>query len=150
MIVTINNRFSEMNEEGVEALFNIIMAIPKKERWMITTTPERIAELDALKEQTEIEEKQAEEEAYKQKMEKINKTYYDHAKMFDTINNVHIPARYNIGNDEIEAIGFVHGQISKIFPKYTHEVANDYFCYGFAKGLRYAKAETKKKATNGN
>ena len=34
MIATMTNRFEGMNEAGVEALFNIIMLIPDKERWM--------------------------------------------------------------------------------------------------------------------
>lgn len=63
MIATMTNRFEGMNEAGVEALFNIIMLIPDKERWMASTTPERIAELDALKVQREQEEKQAKEQA---------------------------------------------------------------------------------------
>ena len=145
MIATMNERFSSMNEAGVEALFNIIMPISERERWQATTTPERIAELDALNQQQEFQEKQAKEEARQQKELQRNQTYIDHARMFDAINSIHIPARYDISTDEIMAIDLVCGEISRCFPQYTFDVANYYFCYGFVKGSRYAKSQAKKK-----
>lgn len=146
MIATLNERFSNMNEAGVEALFNIIMPISERERWQATTTPERIAELDALNQQQELQEKQAKEEARQQKEMQRNQTYLDHARMFDAINSVSIPSRYDISTDEIRAIDLVCGEISRCFPQYAFDVANYYFCYGFVKGSRYAKALEKKKA----
>lgn len=144
MIATMNNRFEGLNEAGVEALFNIVMIIPEKERWMASTTPERIAELDALKEQKELEEAQAKEAAVQKAEMKRNQIYHDHAKMFDAINTVDIPVRYDLGIDEIRAIDYICGGISKCFPEYAFDVANKYFCYGFAKGLKCAKAQAKK------
>lgn len=150
MIATMTNRFEGMNEAGVEALFNIIMLIPDKERWMASTTPERIAELDALKAQREQEEKQAKEqaqaEAEQREIEKRNQLYHDFAKMFDAIHTVDIPARYDIGTEEIKAIDFICGGVARCFPEYALAVANKYFCYGFANGMKCAKAQARKKA----
>ena len=150
MIATLNERFNSMNEEGVEALFNIIMAIPDRERWMATTTPERIAELDALKVQRELEEKkareQAQEESEQRFTERRNQAYHDYARMFDAINAVKIPARYDINTGEITAIDCVCGEVSRYFPDYMLNVVNHSFCYGFVKGSRYAKAQAKKQS----
>lgn len=150
MIATMTNRFEGMNEAGVEALFNIIMLIPNKERWMASTTPERIAELDALKAQREQEEAQAKEaasrEADQRAEEKRNQLYHDFAKMFDAIHTVDIPERYDIGTEEIKAIDFVCGGVARCFPEYALDVANKYFSYGFANGMKCAKAQARKKA----
>ena len=146
MIAAMNDCFNNMNDAGVEALFNIIMPISEKERWQATTSPERIAELDALNLQKEIQEKQEKEEARQQKELQRNQTYLDHARMFDAINSVSIPARYDISTDEIKAIDLVCGEISRCFPQYAFDVANYYFCYGFVKGSRYARALAKKKS----
>ena len=145
MIATLNERLSNMNEAGVEALFNIIIPISEKERWQATTTPERIAELDALNQQKELAEKNAKAEARHQKELQRNQVYTEYAKMFDAINSINIPSRYDISTGEIKAIDLVCGEISRCFPQYAFDVANYYFCYGFVKGSRYAKAQAKKK-----
>ena len=154
MIATMTNRFEGMNEAGVEALFNIIMLIPDKERWMASTTPERIAELDALKVQREQEEKQAKEqaqaEADQRAEEKRNQLYHDFAKMFDAIHTVDIPSRYDLSLDEFQTIDYICGGVSKCFPEYALSVANKYFSYGFANGMKCAKAQARKKAKKGS
>ena len=154
MIVTMNNRFKGMNEAGVEALFNIIMLIPDKERWMASTTSERIAELDALKAQRELEEAHAKEQAQAESdqraAEKRNQLYRDFAKMFDAINTVDIPERYDISTEEIKAIDFICGGVAKCFPEYALSAASKYFSYGFANGMKYVKAQAKKVIKNGS
>ena len=148
MSAQMNNRFNNMNEAGVEALFNIIMQIPDRERWMVSTSLERIAELDSLDAKRELEEKmvkkQQQEEAEQQANAKRNKLYNDFARMFDAINTVDIPLRYDLGIEEIKAIDFVCGNIIKCFPEYALSVANNYFCYGFANGMKYAKTQARK------
>lgn len=148
MIATMTNRFEGMNTTGVEALFNIIMLIPAKERWMASTTPERIAELDTLKAQSELEEakakEQAQAEADQRAEEKRNQLYHDFAKMFDAIHTIDIPERYDIGTEEIKAIDFICGGVARCFPEYALSAASKYFSYGFANGMKYAKAQVKK------
>ena len=154
MVATMTNRFEGMNAAGVEALFNIIMLIPNKERWMASTTPERIAELDALKAQRELEEAQAKEqtqaETDQRAEEKRNQLYYDFAKMFNAIHTVDIPERYDISTEEIKAIDFICGGIAKCFPEYALSAASKYFSYGFANGMKYAKAQAKKSIKKGS
>ena len=154
MISTMNERFNRMTEEGVEVFFNIFTAIPEKEKWLLTTTPERLAELAALNQQRELEEQQQKEEAEQQRKLEREAELAKHSKLFTTIENVHVPTRYDMTVNEVIAIDFKNGQVSRCFPDYAYAVANDYFSYGFLKGARYAKAEAKrsikKKATDGN
>lgn len=124
MITQMNNRFSNMNEASVEALFNIIMLIPDQKSWMA------------------FESQKADQQAEA----KRNQLYKDFSKMFDAINTVDIPLRYDIGIEEIKAIDFVCGGIIKCFPEYALSVANNYFSYGFANGMKYAKTQARKKA----
>ena len=148
MIATMSNRIEGMNEEGVKFFFDLMMIIPEKERWMASTTPERIAELDALKEKQELEEKQEKErkqaEADQKYTDRRNQAYHNHAKVFDAANTVDIPSRYDIGTDEIQAIDCVCGEVSRMFPDYMLKAAHYFFCYGFAQGSRYAKNQAKK------
>lgn len=150
MIAAMTDRLEGMNEAGVKVLFDIFTLLPEKERWMASTTPERIAELDALKEQREQEEalakEAAEKEAEQRAEEKRNQLYHDFAKMFDAIHTIEIPERYDIGTEEIEALDFVCGNVSKCFPEYTLWLSSNCFSYGFAKGMKYAKAQARKKA----
>lgn len=148
MIAAMTDRLEGMNEAGVKVLFDIFTLLPEKERWMASTTPERIAELDALKAQRELEEAQAKEqaqaEADQRAEEKRNQLYHDFAKMFDAIHTIEIPERYDIGAEEIKAIDFICGGVSKCFPEYALSVASKYFNYGFAKGIKCAKAQKKR------
>ena len=146
MITIMNNRFEKMNEAGVEALFNIIMAIPEKERWMKTTSPERIAELDELLKKKEADKAKAKEEAQHQHILEREQCYSDFARLFDAIGSVKIPNRYDLGTDEIEAIDLINGNIKRCFPEYVFNASYDFYKYGFLKGTRYAKAVAKKKA----
>lgn len=66
--------------------------------------------------------------------------------MFDAIHTVEIPARYDLGSNEIQAIDYICGGVAKCFPEYAFAVANKYFCYGFANGMKCAKAQARKKA----
>ena len=154
MIQTLNNRFEGMNEEGVKFLYDIIMIIPERERWMASTTPERIAELDALKAQKELEEKQEKErkqaEADQQYTDRRNQAYHEHAKVFDKIFSVEIPSRYDIGTEEIKAIDCVCGELIKCFSDYALKAAHYYFNYGFAQGSRCAKNQAKKGIKKGS
>lgn len=149
MITTIKNRLEAMNETGVKTLFDIVMCIPDRERWMATTTPERIAELDAIKEQREREAKLAKERedkiAQQKEDEERNKILLDHARMFNAIKTLDMPTRYDLCIGEIKAIDFVCGGVRQWFPEYAYSVAGNYFKYGFVKGMRYAKAQVKKK-----
>lgn len=150
MITTMNKRFSGMNETGVEFIYNIIMAIPQNERWMLETTQERIAELDAITKQKELKAKQAEQEAYQQQLLEKDCVYSEHAKLFDTINSVDIPTRYDLSTDDIMAIDKVCGEISRCFPEYALGVAHNYFNYGFAMGSKCTLAAVKKTTKKGS
>ncbi len=149
MITSITNRLEEMNETGVTALYDFITLFPLKERWMASTSKERIAELDAIKAQREQEAAQEKERAAKEAeakaTEKREQIYRDYAGMFSAIKKVKIPTRYDLSIGEIEAIDFVCGEISRCFPEYAYSVASKYFDYGFVKGMRYATAQSKKK-----
>ena len=89
MIKTITNRLDRMNEAGVTFIFDFFMCIPDKERWMASTSQERIAELDAIAIQQEHEAAQAKEKAVKEaqqiKEEKQRQFYLDYARMFNAI-----------------------------------------------------------------
>ena len=125
---------------------------------MLTTTPERIAELDALQKQKDLEEAQAkEEELTRLKLEHIQaqeQCRTTNAKLFNAISSVVIPGRYDLGIEDMEAIDFVNGNIKRCFPNYVFSASYAFYKYGFLKGTRYAKAEAKrkakKKATNCN
>lgn len=149
MIARITNRLEEMNEAGVTALYDFITVFPVKERWMASTSKERIAELDAIEAQREQEAAQEKERTAKEAEEKATakrvQIYRDYAGMFNAIKKVKMPTRYDLSIGEIEAIDFVCGEISRCFPEYAYSVAGKYFDYGFVKGMRYAKARAKKK-----
>ena len=149
MIACITNRLEEMNETGVTALYDLIMIIPVKERWLASTSKEHIAELDAIAAQCEQETAQEKERAAKEAKQrtaaKREQLYHDYARMFNAIKNVEIPARYDLMVDEIKAIDIVCGEASRCFPEYAFSVACKYFKYGFIKGQRYATARAKKK-----
>ena len=149
MIATMINRLEGMNEAGVEVLFDLVMLIPDRERWMASTPPERIAELDAIKVQREqeaaLEKEKADKEAQQIADAKRNQIYLDHARMFNAIKTIDVPIRYDLSIEEILAIDFVCGGISRCFPEYAYSVAGKYFKYGFVKGVRYVKAQSKKK-----
>lgn len=151
MIASIINRLNAMNETGAASLFDIIMLIPIRERWMAPTSQERIAELDAIAAQREKEEAQKKEMAEKEAQQKTDakraQIYHDYARMFNAIENVEIPTRYDLSLGEIQAIDFICGEISRCFPEYAYSVACKYFDYGFVKGMRYATARAKKKKT---
>ena len=116
---------------------------------MATTSPERIAELEAIRAQREheeaIEKEKAAEEARQTEAAKRDQIYLDHARMFNAIKTIDVPARYDLCVGEIWAIDFVCGGIRQWFPEYAYSVASKYFNYGFVKGVRYAKAQAKKK-----
>ena len=149
MITSITNRLKEMNEAGVTALYDFITVFPVKERWMASTSKERIAELDAIEAQREQEAAQEKERTAKEAEEKATakreQIYRDYAGMFNAIKKVKMPTRYDLSIGEIEAIDFVCGEISRCFPEYAYSVASKYFDYGFVKGMRCAKAQAKKK-----
>lgn len=149
MITTIKNRLEAMNETGVKTLFDIVMCIPDRERWMAATTPERIAELDAINTQRDREEKLTQEKADKiaQQKENANRNQilHDYARMFNAIETLDMPTRYDLCIGEIMAIDYVCGGVSHCFPEYAYSVSGYYFKYGFVKGIRYAKAQAKKK-----
>ena len=65
--------------------------------------------------------------------------------MFRAIEGIHVPTRYDLGVEEIQAIDYVCGEVRRFFPEYAYSVAGMYFDYGFVKGMRYAKAQFKKK-----
>ena len=48
--------------------------------------------------------------------------------------------------EEIKAIDFICGGVARCFPEYALGVANKYFSYGFANGMKCAKAQARKKA----
>lgn len=149
MITSITKRLESMNETGVTSIFNLIGLIPDRERWMASTSQERIAELDAIETQREQDAEYEKEKAVKEAREateaKRNQFYLDHARMFSAIKTVTIPTRYDLNTEEIRAIDFVCGGISRCFPEYAYSVACKYFKYGFVKGLRYGTAQAKKK-----
>lgn len=149
MIASITKRLESMNETGVASIFNLIGLIPDRERWMASTSQERIAELDAIEAQREQDAEYEKEKAVKEAREateaKRNQFYLDHARMFSAIKTVTIPTRYDLSTEEIRAIDFVCGGISRCFPEYAYSVACKYFKYGFVKGLRYGTAQAKKK-----
>ena len=145
MITSITNRLETMNETGVTALYDLITIIPVKERWLASTSKERIAELDAIAAQREQEKEQKTEEAKQRTAAKREQVYHDYAKMFNAIKNVEIPTRYDLMIDEIQAIDFICGEVRRCFPEYAYSVACKYFKYGFVKGQRYAMARAKKK-----
>lgn len=142
MITNITKRLESMNETGVTSIFNLLGLIPDKERWMASTSQERIAELDAIEAQRERDVKYEKEKAAEAKR---NQLYLDHARMFSAIKSINIPTRYDLGIEEIRAIDFICGGISRCFPEYAYSVACKYFKYGFVKGLRYGTAQAKKK-----
>lgn len=151
MITSIANRLNAMNEAGVTALYDFITIFPVKERWMASTSKERIAELDAIAAQREREEAQKKEMAEKEAQQiedtKREQYFHDYARVFNAIKNVEIPTRYDLSVGEIEAIDFVCGGVRRYFPEYAFSVACKYFDYGFVKGMRYATARAKKKKT---
>lgn len=149
MITSIINRLESMNETGVTSIFNFIELIPDKEQWMASTSQERIAELNAIEAQRKQEAEHKKEKAAKDAQEaaaaKSNQIYLDHARMFNAIKLINIPTRYDLSVEEINAIDFICGGISRCFPEYAFSVACKYFKYGFVKGQRYATAQAKKK-----
>lgn len=149
MITSIINRLENMNETGVSFLFDLIMLIPNKERWLASTSQERIAELDAIEAQRKQEDERKKEQASKEAQEaaeaKRNQIYLDHARMFNAIKVIDIPTRYDLSIAEMEAIDIICGGISRCFPEYAYSAAYNYFKYGFVKGSRYATAQAKKK-----
>ena len=149
MITNITKRLESMNETGVTSIFNLLGLIPDKERWMASTSQERIAELDAIEAQCEQDAEYEKEKAAKEAQEaaeaKRNQLYLDHARMFSAIKSINIPTHYDLGIEEIRAIDFICGGISRCFPEYAYSVACKYFKYGFVKGLRYGTAQAKKK-----
>ena len=149
MIAGITNHLEEMNESGVIIWHDFIMSIPIKERWMASTSKERIAELDAIATQREQDAAQKKERAAKEaeqkESEKREQIYRDYARMFNAIKTVDIPTRYDLTVGELQAIDFVCGGIRRYFPEYAYSVAGAYFKYGFVKGKRYEKACAKKK-----
>lgn len=145
MIAAIANRLEELNEAGATALFNLIMLFPDKEHWKASTSPERLAELEAIEVQCEQERIQAAKEAQQTKEATRKQLYLDHARMFNAIDTVDVPTRYDLCVGEIRAIDFICGGISRCFPDYAYSVACKYFKYGFVKGTRYATACAKKK-----
>lgn len=154
MIASIINRLEEMNESGVNALYDFITVFPVKERWMASTSKERIVELDAIEAQREQEAAQEKERTAKEAEEKATakrkQLYRDYARMFNAINTVDIPTRYDMTIGEIEAIDFVCGEVRRYFPEYAFSVANKYFDYGFVNGMRCAKARTQQKKNRKN
>ena len=130
MIATIMNRLEKMNEAGVKALFDMVMLFSDREWWMESTT---------------MEEEEAAREAQRIADEKRKQFYFDHARMFRAIESVHVPARYDLGIEEIRAIDYVCGGASRFFPEYAFSVEGMYFDYGFVKGVRWGKAGVKRK-----
>ena len=93
---------------------------------------------------------QAQEEANQRFTDRRNQVYHNFSRMFDAIHTVDIPSRYDISTDEIQAIDCVCGEVSRCFPEYMLKAANHFFCYGFVKGSRYAKAQAKKAIKKGS
>ena len=52
-----------MNAAGVEMFYSIFKLFPDREQWMASTTPERIAELDAIEALRKQEEENEKEKA---------------------------------------------------------------------------------------
>lgn len=69
MIAAINERFNGLTEEGVGKFFGFIMAWDVQERYLETTTPERLAELKAIEEKEQAEEKAQEEAILREREE---------------------------------------------------------------------------------
>lgn len=119
MIASITNCLEEMNEAGVTALYDFITVFPVKERWMASTSKERIAELDAIEAQREQEAAQEKERTAKEAEEKATakreQIYRDYAGMFNAIKKVKMPTRYDLTVGEIQAIDFVCCEIRRFF-----------------------------------
>lgn len=145
MIAAIANRLEELNEAGATALFNLIMLFPDKEHWKASTSPERLAELEAIEVQREQERIQAAKEAQQTEETTRKQLYLDHARMFNAIDSVDIPTRHDLCAEEIWAIDFICGGVRRCFPEYAYSVACKYFKYSFVKGMRYVTARAKKK-----
>ncbi|MBR2924846.1 MAG: helix-turn-helix transcriptional regulator [Clostridia bacterium] len=148
MITSITALLEGMNETGVTFWNDFIMSIPVKERWLASTSQERIDELDAI---AALREHEAAQEKEKTAMEarqladaKRERCFHDYARMFNAIKTVDVPIRYDLSIGEIQAIDFICGEVSRFFPEYAYSVACKYFKYGFVKGTRYAKRKKKK------
>lgn len=149
LIASITTLLEGMNEAGVTFWNDLIMSIPVKERWLASTSQERIDELDAI---AALREQEAAQEKEKAAMEarqltdaKREQYLHDYARMFNAINAIDMPTRYDLTVGEIQAIDFICGGIRRFFPEYAYSVAGKYFTYGFVKGVRYATARAKKK-----
>ena len=149
MIISITALLEGMNETGVAFWNDFIMSIPVKERWLASTSQERIDELDAI---AALREQEAAQEKEKTAMEarqladaKREQCFHDYARMFNAIKTVDVPIRYDLSIGEIQAIDFICGEVSRFFPEYAYSVACKYFKYGFVKGTRYATAYAKRK-----
>ena len=127
MITTIMSCLNKMNETGVRAMFDMVLLFSDKERWRASTSLERIAELDAIKAQRErereLEKEKAAKETQRKADEKRNQIYLDHARMFRAIESIHVPTRYDLCVEEIQAIDYVCGEVRRCFPEYAYSVA---------------------------
>lgn len=155
MITVLNNKLEQMTEKGIQTISDIVTAMMEcDERYLLSTSQERIAELNAIELQKTIDKEKAKEDAYQNQIILRNQTYVKYAKVFDAINTVNIPTRYDLKTDEIEAIDLVNGNILRFCPQETLDISRACFKYGFVKGTRYAKVaekrKEKKKATDAN
>ncbi|MBQ8724947.1 MAG: hypothetical protein IJY74_04660, partial [Oscillospiraceae bacterium] len=113
-------------------------------------TPEMV-EQEKQMEQEKAKRKEPEEKERQQKeKQKLNeereKILAKNVKLYAELDAVETPGNYDIFTSEVEAIDARHGQIGRYFPEYAIGVSGDYFNLGFMKGVKYAKAEARKKA----
>ena len=151
MILSLNNLMENLNEEGVELIYNCvgIFELDKQERYLTTTSPERIVELKAIEEKGKKCKEQEKELKAIEVEEYRNEYLTKHSKLYKTIEQVKIEnLRYDLGIEDIEAIDFKYGNIKNIFPQYVFEASYDFFKYGFLKGTRFAANEAKRKMAN--
>lgn len=125
MIVKMNEYLTEMTEEKVKSLLDFcsVMQTPSAEQ---SCEPEQEQNQNNEEHQTLIANQND---------------------LFTKIEQAKIPPRYDIKIKEILAIDARNGQIGRCFPDYAFGVCSDYFSLGFLRGMRCAKANSRRKCT---
>lgn len=141
LIQMINN----LNDDGINAILFLIEDFDKLERYNINTTPERLEDLQQIREQRDAEIKAEREKASferavakydRQKAFKASLTGKE-KKFFEVVERVNPGTRYCMDYWELILLG-------KTYNNSLLDGCYDIFRYGFLKGQRAEKARQKR------
>lgn len=145
-----------LNLEGLKLIRKLIGNMDEIEKYNVSTTPERFAEIERLQAEKDAEEKAANaerakkqhfqymEEQVKRRREKIaglagkEKSFYS---KIEKVKGMDI-SRYTMTYGEMILLSALYGN-SALNASY------DTFCYGFHQGMQYLKNQQKKLAERG-